>query len=261
MVVTFVLCFTAPVYTTTTGKDYTVLSVLTTFSKDQIKNILHLSSYRVFVNSANSYLNLFIPIVAAFPFITAFCSERNSGNIRMTISRTGKFRYCLGKFISCMAGGGIAVMAGYILYGLFILPFFPAEHSLRLLSGQMHSVAGKLAADVILNVIGMFLYGAVSSLPAFLLAAVIHNKYLITCIPFMLLYILQSSVSQLETNAISVDNWDLFDKAQAFSLQSIQKLLFGGKYIWITIIEIILLSFISFLVFLKVAERKGDCGE
>ena len=258
---TFGFCFTAPVYTTNTGKDYTAFSVLTSFSKEDIQNSLCLSSYRVFNHSVNSYLNLFIPIVASFPFITAYGSERNSGNIRFTIVRVGKLRYCFSKFLSCIAAGGTAVVLGYFFYGIFTAFLFPSENLIPLLANQQRNTLLNMVTKITFNAIGMFLYGAVSALPAFLLAAFIHNKYIITCIPFMILYVLQSAISQISTNAINTDNMELLNKAQAFSFQSVQQLLFGGQYIDITITEILSFSVASFLLFYVTIKRKEDCGE
>ena len=262
VLITVGLCFTAPVYIDTgTGRDYNVLLVLAGFSREQIRDELRLTFYRVITSSANSYLTLFIPIIAAFPFVTAFCSERNGGNLRLTVFRSGRARYCVGKFLSCAVSGGLVVMFGYIIYGVIIFPLFP----LRLPVGQAAMAANvsatKAAGDILRNTAGMFLYGAASALPAFLLSTFIKNRYIIACEPFMLIYTIQSAVSTIVSNALSGNYYDSVQWVEELSPLSIQRVLFPNRYTWVSLAVNLLFAAASFLVFLEVMERKRDCGE
>ena len=262
VLITVGLCFTAPVYIDTgTGRDYNVLLVLTGFSQEQIRDELRLTFYRVITNSANSYLTLFIPIVAAFPFVTAFCSERNGGNLRLTVFRSGKARYCVGKFLSCAVSGGLAVMLGYIIYGIIIFPLFPLSLPAGQAAMAANVSAAEMAGGILRNTAGMFLYGAVSALPAFLLSSFIKNRYIIACVPFMLIYTIQSAVSTTVSNALSGNYYDSVQWVEKLSPLSIQRVFFPDRYTWVSLAVNLLFAAASFLIFLGVTERKRDCGE
>lgn len=262
VLITVGLCFTAPVYTdTSTGRDYNVLLVLTEFSREEIRDALHLTFYRVITNSASSYLTLFIPIIAAFPFVTAFCTERNGGNLRLTVFRSGRVRYCVGKFLACAVSGGLAVTLGYLIYGAVVCPLFPLQLPAGQAAVAANVSAAKTAGDILRNTAGMFLYGAASALPAFLLSSFIKNRYIITCVPFMLIYSVQSAVSALAANALSGNYYDSVRWVEELSPLSIQKVFFPDRYTWIALTVNLAFAAAAFLVFFEVTERKRDCGE
>ena len=257
------LCFTTPIYTEhDTGKEYNVLLVLAGFSRKQIWDDLGLTFYRVVMNSASSYLTLFIPIVAAFPFITAFCTERNSGNLRLTLFRSGRARYCVSKFLTCAASGGLAVMFGYLLYGAVIFPLFPLQLPTvgYAAAGATISAAG-MVTGILRNALGMFLYGAASSLPAFLFSAFIKNRYIIICLPFMLIYAAQSAVSKIITGALSGNYYESVQWMEELSPLSIQKIPFPRPDTWISILINLAVCAAAFLTFFEAIKRKCDCGE
>ena len=57
--------------------------------------------------------------------MVSFCAERNNGNIRFVIARTGKLRYYISKFVSCFLCGGLAVLIGISLYMCAMYMLFP----------------------------------------------------------------------------------------------------------------------------------------
>ena len=119
VLLTTVLAFTASAYTDlATEKTYSVFESLFTLDKNILRTDPMLSSVLVFRNGLSGYITMFLPIVVAFPFMVSFCAERNNGLMRFTISRTGKLRYYLSKFISALISGGLAVMLGIVVYGI-----------------------------------------------------------------------------------------------------------------------------------------------
>ncbi|MGN0633341.1 MAG: hypothetical protein ACI4JW_05680, partial [Oscillospiraceae bacterium] len=66
-----------------------------------------------------------------------------------------------------------------------------------------------------------FLYGAVSTLPAFFLSSFCKNPYLITCIPFMLEYVWNTGISKAITRGIENGDREIYDKLRPFAPDSI----------------------------------------
>lgn len=190
-VIICLLCFTSIVYTDSLdGKEYTVLEIIFGTKYD-----LHFTSYDILQNSVNPYVTLFLPVLSSVPFVTAFCAERSSRNIRFTVTRIGKYRYCIAKFISALLSGGTAVLLGFAVYGLLICAFFPNPE--QMLSAYIRFL------------IGMGIYGAVSVLPAFLLSSFTANQYIICCFPFIFMNFYFTAVAKIQSMLLASDRFDL----------------------------------------------------
>ena len=106
VLLTTLLCFTAKAYTDpNTAKIYTVFECIAKLDKQLFADDYSFSSYLIFAKGMSGYMAMFLPIIAAFPFMTAFCAERNGGSMRFTITRTGGLRYYLavGDGVQCAA--------------------------------------------------------------------------------------------------------------------------------------------------------------
>ena len=89
VLLTTLLCFTAKAYTDpNTAKIYTVFECIAKLDKQLFADDYSFSSYLIFAKGMSGYMAMFLPIIAAFPFMTAFCAERNGGSMRFTITRT-----------------------------------------------------------------------------------------------------------------------------------------------------------------------------
>lgn len=211
VVITFILCFTAVGYSDT-SRQYSIINIITTFPREQITQGTMFSSISIFMSGGGSWLSMFIPIVAAFPFIPVFCDERSSGNMRFAVARVGRTRYNFSKFCASFVSAGLAVMLGYALFGIVISFIFPPLASYPqnqiemflqsfkdsqsfVFSGLYNSIGN--GAIVLAQLMQMFLFGAVASLFAFALSSFVKNKYLIMCIPFALKYIYDQSLKKL----------------------------------------------------------------
>lgn len=127
VLLTTLLCFTAKAYTDpNTAKIYTVFECIAKLDKQLFADDYSFSSYLMFAKGMSGYMAMFLPIIAAFPFMTAFCAERNGGSMRFTITRTGGLRYYLSKFCSAFLCGGSAVLFGYIIFGVIVRIIFPS---------------------------------------------------------------------------------------------------------------------------------------
>lgn len=197
-VVTTVLCFSANGYTDRlTNVNYSVFEAILyidwqTLAENGVSNIGLIKS------GLTGYCTMFMPIIAALPFVTAFCNERNTGNIRLIIARTGKLRYYIGKFVSAVISAGLAVTLGCAVYAAVVYPIFPTIDDCKELSSTFFIGEGFSVKTELWHFFsGAFLYGAVSVLPAFFISSFVKNHYLITCVPFMLAYIQKVALNKV----------------------------------------------------------------
>ena len=80
VLITFCLLFTTQVYTDILdGKTYNVIEAYRLLRQDVVYSTPEFSSILILQKTLSSYFVMFIPIIAAFPFIPNFCAERNSG--------------------------------------------------------------------------------------------------------------------------------------------------------------------------------------
>lgn len=132
--------------------------------------------------------------------------------MRFVITRSGKFKYCISKFSSAVISGGIAVMAGFMLYSVVVCFSFSNE--------------GLSVLELMKMYIGMGLYGTISVLPAFFLSAFIKNKYMICCFPFIFMHFYYTSVSKVQDIFNAHGRWDMVFKMSFLYPSYIKEVLF-----------------------------------
>lgn len=57
-----------------------------------------------------------VPVVASFPYSTAWISDDKSGFIKFYLPRTGRISYIAGKFLACGISGGLAEAGSCLVY-------------------------------------------------------------------------------------------------------------------------------------------------
>ena len=227
VLLTAVLCFTAPTYhELTTDRSYSVFESFFSFKREFIESDQQFASINVFQNGLGGYITMFLPIIVAFPFMVSFCAERNSGLMRFTISRTGCLRYYLSKFLSVIIGGGLAAMLGYALYGLVVYGFFPNINSYELEEFYYEMHPDSQTVEVLKMLLSAFIYGAVTTLPAFLISSFSRNPYLITCVPFLMVYIWNTAINKLVLKAWETEDYELSEKLYDFAPDGIRRLVY-----------------------------------
>lgn len=263
VVLTFLLCFTSAVYTDwTTGKQYSAFEAAFTLDMDFMKRHSDFFWYNIFSGCIGQYLSMLLPIITAFPFIPNFCSERNSGLIRYTISRTGKLRYCFSKFFTALLCGGIAVLLGTLLFGGFCyLRFLKADDFKELIAiGEVLPEQFEISLlSVRRNCLGTFLFGMVSAVPAFLLSAFIKNRYIITCIPFMAMYMYSTFIHKLYAD--KEYDWEFYTRNFHLFHDSLLNYWNAGDYLYRLVIFNASAVVLSFVVFCIVMYKKTDVGQ
>ena len=265
---TCVLCFTASAYRDNSNdKSYSVFEAFFSFERRFIETNDEFASIRLFGNGLSGYITMFIPIIVAFPFMVSFCAERNNGLMRFTITRSGKLRYYLSKFTASFLSGGLAVMIGLALYGVIVWIAFPSIDSYGLDPEQLSwSIPDGVFVSVMRNLLAAFIYGAFSTLPAFFLSSFCKNPYIITCLPFMLVYVWNTAINKLMMKAFETGDFEIYEKLSPFTPDSPRQLayisfsgiteaqkkmlIFNGAYLFVLLI--------GFIVIMNLRTDKGN---
>lgn len=263
VMLTFLLCFTAPAYTDNTNqKMYSIFEALFSMDRKFIEAHFDFAANRLARVGMNGYVTLFLPIIVAFPFMVAFCTERNNGNIRFVIARTGKMRYYLSKFLSCFLCGGLAVLIGISLFMGAMHILFPPMSSYDMGTEIYGGMAQQ--SEFVLNfryLFSNFLNGAIATMPAFFLSSFCKNPYIITCIPFMFTYVWETLMSKLMNNAIEKMDMDAIERMTPFYPSTAQNMFDDRTSVAVTSV-IFNTTFVAvFLVgFILIMSRTRDKG-
>lgn len=196
------LCFTAVVTKDPKSNEgLMVLQVL--FRRELIEQQTDLNAWNVFCSAYGTWFVMFAPILSAFPFVPTIINNRITQSARFTISRIGKRRYLLGNICTTFLSGGMAVVLGYVLFGIAVWLLFPSvgDYSEQMAASVLESLTwGKPAwyanalfkqqyyLPILLQLGQMFLYGGCGSLLALVFAAFVKNPYIVLCMPFFLTY-------------------------------------------------------------------------
>lgn len=203
-----VLLLLGNIYTSLeTGEEYTVIGLALDDEKEEVIGIGDLHARDIMITGVPGYLEMFVPIIVAIPFIIGVCGEKKNSITRFEISRVGKTRYITGKYMAAMFSGGLIVLLGYIIFCLIIYFIFPkgTGMSIRIENDFLQNKSGLTSmlykqiginALIIMKFIRMFLYGAVSVICAFGISMINRNKYIVISIPFMLNYLFEKFVQK-----------------------------------------------------------------
>lgn len=263
VLITTALQFTNQVYIDgQTGKTYSALQLLLDLQPHIIKEDPGLSSIMIFSSGLAGYFIMFIPIIAAFPFIPNFCAERNSGLIRFAIQRTGKVRYYAVKFIASLLGGGFAVSLGFALFGILAYVLFPSINHYGLSQKDISSmIPGGIGMRVMLILLGAFIYGAVSTIPAFFMASFVKNRYIITCVPFVLVYLYSTSLTKFIFDATACHNEKLITLLNTLKPEQVTTLFFKDSISRNSLYIDIGFIIVMFILFVLIMNKRRDLGE
>ncbi len=257
-----VLCFTTNAYTSASlagvTQSYTVIELLLNFNTQSISRlgVAAGSAQFLFMRGIGEYGYLFMPMIVAASFVPVYCSECNSGLVRFELIRSSKLRYVAGKQISAMLTGGCIVTAGYLFFGFIVAIAFPWASQFADLSLELSMMTFQsLSLNLLVATIGAFLYGSVSVLPAFLLCSVFRNPYIISCLPFVLIYIKHTAITR-----IIQDNPKLDQIFMPFYTYSIRLLFYGSSVGIKSALYLLICSLAVFLACWMIEERRLDSG-
>lgn len=153
------------------------------------------SSVRNISRGREGMLGVFGPITVAFVFASKMCDELKFQTKRYDIFRVGRFRYFAAKYLGYTIIGGAALAFGYLLYSLVVIICFPSASSFSMEAVEQLTSLGinsSLSSVIYESVLSVFCYGVFVSALTMLFSAFFTNKYVLLCIPFFILYMVDS---------------------------------------------------------------------
>lgn len=257
---TVVLCFSVQVYFDhSNGKAYSVFEALFVLEPAVRAQSPNLSPPMIIRMALTGYSSMVLPVTASFPFVLSFISERNSGNMLYTISRTSRGKYYISKFVSAIIGGGVCTMLGVIVFGIFAYILFPSSCSPELIEWAFPN---GVLAGLVKKLLSALIYGATSVLPAFFLCSFCKNPYIVLCFPFMLKFILEAVLGKIQINAWASEDFGVSELIAPFFPNAASRLVDMqiGKAFWWTIAVTVIFAAICFAGFAITMEKRTDRG-
>lgn len=260
VIVTAVLCFSVQVYMdSSNGKAYSVFEAVFSLERGLMAANSDFYPPMIIRNALTGYSAMALPITSSFPFVMSFIGERNSGNMLYTISRTGRGKYYISKFVTAVTSGGLCTMLGILLFGIFVYILFPFTYSPELTewafpNGVFLGLAKKLLST--------YIYGAISVLPAFFLCSFCKNPYIVLCFPFMLKFITEAVLGKILTNALAAGNFNAFEMIAPFYPDSASQLVYRpvDKTFRVIIAVNVIAVAAAYAGFAVIMEKRSDRG-
>ena len=166
-----ILCYMTPVYYGDGVSEMSTLELLRLKANPSFA--IEPMQYQISVilpRAVQGYLAMFVPVLSALPFIVFQQAEKSGRYQRFYMFRSTSSRQYYGKkWLFGMVTGGLVLLFGVILFELFYMQYYA----------------------------GIFVYGAVSAIPAMLISFLCCNLYFIVCIPFIAVFMCNLLVSYL----------------------------------------------------------------
>lgn len=188
-----ILCYMTPVYYGDGVSEMSTLELLRLKANPSFA--IEPMQYQISVilpRAVQGYLAMFVPVLSALPFIVFQQAEKSGRYQRFYMFRSTSSRQYYGKkWLFGMMTGGLVLLFGVIL---FELSFIAMDYYI---SGTI--TVGKSVEQLFYMqyYAGIFVYGAVSAIPAMLISFLCCNLYFIVCIPFIAVFMCNLLVSYL----------------------------------------------------------------
>lgn len=257
--VTFLLCLTEDVYTDTSDmRKYSAFEALFKFDRPFMESRNSFCRISVFKSALSGYSAMFLPILASFPFVFSQSAERNSGNIRFSIFRAKRLKYYFSKFICGVISGGICVMLGVALFGVFSFFAFPGIGCYPSLSPEYFAPDG-IFSEIVKKLLSAFIYGCAGTFPAFFLSAFCHNRYLILCVPFLTRFMRDTAVRKILVNTYDDTTYQKIFPFQCYAPSQIPYLE-AGAMLYSTLAVTVISAVLALCGYMIIMERRTDKG-
>lgn len=249
------LCSASGIYTEPSGeRTYSVIECIFTFDSGLIKSSYMFSSIMVFLRGTNEYLFMFMPVLAAVPYVRAFDSGMEGAFYRYEMFRSGKKAIVISKFLGGIISGGLAALFGTVMYGLAVFALFPDFGSYNVDEGmEGMQFFGSLGAVILKRLAGMFLFGMFQAVLPVMLSALIRNAYVVLCLPFMINYLYSMALNKISLSE-NVLNTKAFDQIGLLYPQAVLRLFENPAALFINLIS----AAAAFFVYAAALTRKAD---
>ena len=252
----FALCCVTNVYSDPeSGKGYSVATMLLSGDIAQFAADNQVVRENVVRSAMGSWLIMFAPVICVLPFVKSVSSEKSSLK-RFEMHRCGKGVFAVTRLLVGMLTSAAILCVGYGLFIALSFGLFPsaAEVDENIVRAALHGMS--FAGFYFSRLAGAFIMGAVCTLPAYIISIFNSNKYMMTCIPFMLLHFYNIFIGRL-SKSISAEGKK---RLQLFSFSGIFKAFESSEELYV-FIAVIMFAVISAIIATAVLHRRCDCCE
>lgn len=252
----FALCCVTNVYSDPeSGKGYSVATMLTACDLAQFAADNSVVRENVFRAAMSSWLIMFAPVICVLPFVKSVSSEKSSLK-RFEMHRSGKGVFAVARLLAGVIMSAAVMCVGYGLFILLAFALFPSADDVdeNIIRAALHGMS--FAGFYFSRVAGAFIMGAVCALPAYIISVFSRNKYMMTCIPFMLLHFYNIFINRFSKTLSPDDRKTL----RMFSFSGIFRAFENSMQIYV-IVAVIMLTAISAAIAVAVLYRRCDCCE
>lgn len=267
------VCFFNTVTSIDGGRNINTWYIITSMTRgEQLQNI-NTSFLQVAKNVIGGYVLMFAPMITGITVIPLLCDEQESGMFRFTLFRSSKQQIALGKLLSTLLCGGLVLLVGYVVFLVMIYILLPHgkdyPEEIRFFYTSAYTYEWKwltalpeqlqYALIILRNLLGVFCYGAVSAGWTYLLSVFMTNRYLIACIPFMVVDFIERKSSALVLMDTASPLYQFL--GQYVFPQSLLQIGYNLQESLMILGIYLCIEFLFWRIYFHVLERRVDCGQ
>ena len=246
------LCLTA---TGDMGAGGSQISIFLLMIRPEVTNTPH-TAFVLWRAGIGGWLIVFAPMLLTMGYMISLSGERQNGQIRFALMRSGKLRYCISKVCGGALAGGIISLIGYAVFGLLMMIWFPSLSTLPVEEQEFYLMGSTLGMEVVKCLIGAFLYGMTGSLFGIGVAIAFWDKYMLICLPFMINYIYLQVLGKLTSDCIVAEKYEKSIWIEAMRPESIMNI--SGSVIWLSLFVVRLMIYVVLIGVFYLSMKIGE---
>ena len=258
IVLVICFCFMADAVRGNDGRNYSVFEIVLLSRKLKLTSSTDYAWISMWAKGFGSWLRLIVPVIVSSAYVMNHTEERKVEHRYFLYSRESRLRFVLSKTLGAAFSAGLILAAGYVLFGVILLFFFPQSASFSEDSRFFLEYAygkGSVPVYILKIFLGSFMYGIYASLFTVFLSIFISDRYVLLSIPVLFQYAVQISINKLFLEHMFSKH---ADKILALDMTNILRA-FSHKYWWHEFAGVwILLLMVVLVYYLKVKKEAGQ---
>ena len=231
------------------------ISIFLLIIRPEVTNTPH-TAFELWRAGIGGWLLVFAPMLLTVGYMISLSGERQNGQIRFVLMRSGKLRYCISKVCGGALAGGIIFLIGYAVFGLLMMIRFLSLSTLPVEEQEFYLMGSTLEVEVVKRLIGAFLYGITGSLFGIGVAIVFRDKYMLICLPFMINYIYQQVLGKLTSDCIVAEKYEKATWIETMRPESIMNI--SGSVTWLIPFVVMLVIYIVWIGVFYLSMKIGE---
>lgn len=200
----------------------------------------------------SGYFIMLAPMIVSLSILPILCEEKESGMVRYILPRSGKKASVTGSFLAAVWSGGLVVVAGYLLVFIIL-----AIHAYFMGGISCVSMNTQEIQRMVIRIVGVWIYGMICAVWTYLISIFLRNRYLLSCIPYIFLYLSDRMFNSISYEDIA-DNLLMRLFVQTFGTQY---LFIDFRYMFGIVAAYAVIAVLVILLHMFVLQRRVDCGQ